>query len=178
MISSFQRRVLRFTFAFAIAPALAFSQPAPADQPFARVGTRLKVGQVAEVVDMTGLTVRGKVLEFSGSKLVLTGGSGTRTFTGEDVTIIRRTGPIWDGAVKGALIGVAPVLIIAANCHDCGLGPAAAIYGAMGAGIGVGIDALFGPRTVYRAERPGAVTVRLVPSLHKDRKGLNAAISF
>lgn len=182
MISSIQRRLLRCTFALAVplafAPSITFAQTPATDAPFESIGRRLKVGQVAEVVDTTGLTVRGKVLEISGSTLVLTGGSGSRTFTGEDVTIIRRTGPIWDGAIKGAIIGALPVIIVAANCHGCNLLPAGAFWGAVGAGIGVGIDALFGPRTVYRSAAPSPRTVRLVPTLGRDRKGLSAAIAF
>src|SRR5687767_5846542 len=113
MISSVRSRLQGFTFALVFVPALAFSQTPQTDAPFESIGGRLKVGQVAEVVNTSGLTVRGKVLEITPSKLVLTGGTGTQTFTGSDVTAIRRTGPIWDGAVKGAIIGVLPVVIIA-----------------------------------------------------------------
>jgi hypothetical protein len=178
MISSLQRRVVRFLFVLAFVPTLAFAQTPTPGAPFESIGRRLRVGHVAEVVDTTGLTVRGKVLEITGSKLVLTGGSGSRTFTGEDVMIIRRTGPIWDGAIKGALIAMVPIVIIAANCHGCDLAPAGAFWGGIGAGIGVGIDALFGPRTVYRSAAPSSRTVRLVPTLSRDRKGLSAAIAF
>ena len=112
MSHSAQRRFLRFTctLALALAPRFAAAQTPSADTPFEKIGGRLKVGQVAEVVDNSGLTVRGKVLEISPSTLVLTGGTGTRTFTGADVTVIRRTGPIWDGAVKGGIIGAVPWL--------------------------------------------------------------------
>lgn len=178
MISSAQRRILWFAFALAFAPAIAFAQTPSTDAPFEGVQGRLKVGQIAEVVDNSGLTVRGKVTEISPSRLVLTGGSGTQSFTGADVTAIRRTGPIWDGAVKGAIIGAVPWIFIAGDCHNCGLGPAAAISAAIGAGIGVGIDALFGPRTVYRSGQPPARAVKLIPMLSNDRKGLNAAIAF
>ena len=178
MISTFQRRVLQLTFTFAFVPALALSQTPEIDAPFESIGRRLKVGHVAEVIDNAGLTVRGKVVEITPSKLVLTGGSGTQTFTGNDVTVIRRTGPIWDGAIKGAIIGVIPVLILATDCYDCGLGPAAAGTAAIGAGIGVGIDALFGPRTVYRSGQRAGRVVKLVPTITGTRKGLSAAIAF
>ena len=178
MISSIRPRLLHLTFALFFAPALAFSQTQQTDTPFGSIGGRLKVGHVAEVVHNSGLTVRGKVVEITPSRLVLTGGAGTQTFTGTDVTAIRRTGPIWDGAVKGAIIGVLPIVILATNCHDCGLAPAGAMFAAIGAGIGVGIDAMFGPRTVYRSGQPPSRTVRLIPLLNRERKGLSAAISF
>ena len=183
MISSARRRLVRPAFTLiaclAMAPALAFGQTPPSDAPFEAVQGRLRVGQVAEVVDNTGLTVRGKVLEISGSTLVLTGGAGTRSFTGQDVTIIRRTGPIWDGAIKGAIIGAAPWIAVASGCNSCeGIWPAAASTAAIGAAIGVGIDALFGPRTVYRASPVGSRTVRVIPTVSRERKGLRAAIAF
>ena len=182
MISSAQHRfflsTLTLVASLGIFPALAFGQTPASDAPFEPVQGRLRVGQVAEVVDNSGLTVRGKVLEISSSKLVLTGGTGTRSFTGEDVTVIRRAGPIWDGAIKGAIIGAAPWILFATNCNGCeGLWTGAASTAAMGAAIGVGIDALFGPRTVYRASPPSR-TVRFVPTLSRERKGVRAAISF
>ena len=178
MISPVRSRLQRFTFALVFVPTLAFSQTPQTDAPFESIGGRLKVGQIAEVVNTSGLTVRGTVVEITPSKLVLTGGAGTQTFTGTDVTAIRRTGPIWDGAVKGAIIGVIPIILVATDCHGCGLAPAAAMSAAIGAGIGVGIDALFGPRTVYRSGQPPSKTVRLMPMLNRDRKGLSAAIAF
>ena len=183
MISSTQYRRRRtasvLLVLLAFIPIRALAQTAPDERPFESIGKRLKVGQVAEVVDSSGLTVKGKVLEISASKLVLSGGSGTQSFTGSDVTIIRRTGPIWDGAVKGAIIGALPWAFFAKDCNGCeGLATGAAATAAMGAGIGVGIDALFGPRTVYRSGATTRRTVRLIPTLGKERKGLSAAIAF
>jgi hypothetical protein len=183
MNSFIQRRHLPATLAllclFAMIPAPASAQASAEDRAFESIGRRLRVGQVAEVVDSAGLTVRGKVVEISASTLVLSGGSGTKTFTGKDVAVIRRTGPIWDGAVKGAIIGAIPWAFFASDCHGCeGLATGAATTALIGAGIGVGIDALFGPRTVYRSGEATRRTVRLVPTIGRERKGLSAAIAF
>ena len=64
------------------------------------------------------------------------------------------------------------------DCYDCEIAAWAGMWGAIGAGIGVGIDALFGPRTVYRSGQPPSKTVRFIPTLNRDRKGLSAAIAF
>jgi len=77
MISSTQRRRIAFTIALAFLPGLALAQTPPSpDAPFQSVQGRLKVGQTAEVVVNSGLTIRGIVTDFSPSTLVLTGGFG------------------------------------------------------------------------------------------------------
>jgi hypothetical protein len=48
----------------------------------------------------------------------------------------------------------------------------------MGAGVGVGIDALIRGRRVIYSAAPTAKTVRLSPILGHDRKGAFVAIGF
>lgn len=63
------------------------------------------------------------------------------------------TGPLWTGAVIGALVGVAVGGIVASQVNDSGT-KAGDILGcaAIGAGVGLGIDAAVGAReTFYKA---------------------------
>jgi hypothetical protein len=165
-------------------PALAAAQ----DQGFA---AKIRTGQKVIVREVSGAETRGIVQQVDASTLVIKYGVGelrdpadpsrtltdTRTFTAAEVERVRRPGPIWDGAVKGALVGLVPAVILAAaECYDCGEGTAAAAFMAIGAGIGIGIDAAWGPKTVYRNRAAGRVA--LVPVISKDRRALTASIRF
>jgi hypothetical protein len=155
--------------------------------------SKIRVGQTVLVRDLTGAEIKGIVQSSDISKLVVKYGVGrlqdpsdpsrtlddTRTFTPADVDRVRRPGPIWDGAVKGALVALVPVaLFAAAECSGCELGSAYATITAIGAGIGLGIDAAWGPKTVYR-NRGESRKVTLAPILgSKGRRGVAASIRF
>jgi len=152
---------------------------------------KIRVGQTVLVRDLKGAETKGIVQSAGISKLVVKYGVGrlhdpsdpskviddTRTFTPAEVDRVRRPGPIWDGALKGALVALVPVGIIAANCHSCGAGDGYATTIVIGAGIGLGIDAAWGPKTVYR-NRGESRKVTLVPVVGKSRRGLAASIRF
>jgi len=153
---------------------------------------KIRPGQTVIVSDTSGAETRGVVQQVDASHLVVKYGVGivpdpadpsralkdTRTFTPADVDRVRRPGPIWDGAVKGAAVALIPVLLIgAAECYGCDLGGAQASILAIGAGIGLGIDAAWGPKTVYRT-RGVSRSVAIVPLIGRDRRGLAASIRF
>jgi len=153
---------------------------------------KIRAGQTVLVRDLSGAETRGVVLSADESKLVVKYGTGlltdptdptkllddTRVFTPAEVDRVRRPGPIWDGAVKGALVALVPIGLIASiDCYDCGLGGAYAAILGMGAGIGLGIDALWGPKTVYR-NRGASRKMALVPMIGKQRRGFAASVRF
>jgi hypothetical protein len=153
---------------------------------------KIRVGQTVLVRDLAGAETKGVVQSADRSKLVVKYGVGvlkdprdpakllddTRVFTPAEVDRVRRPGPIWDGAVKGAAIALVPALLVMAiDCYgSCGLGGVAGAIVGIGAGAGIGIDALWGPKTVYRNR--GARRVALVPVIGKDRRGMAASIRF
>ena len=153
---------------------------------------KIRVGQTVLVRDLKGEETKGIVQSADMSKLVVKYGVGrlqdpsdpsktlddTRTFTPAEVDRVRRPGPIWDGAVKGALIALVPVAIFAAaECSGCEVGGAYASVTVIGAAIGIGIDAAWGPKTVYR-NHGGSRRVTLAPVIGKSRRGLAASIRF
>src|SRR5262245_44716013 len=141
---------------------------------FDNLGTKMHPGQKVIVIDQQGVKTEGRVETISGTALVVNYGQGpatdpamstTRTFAPADVQRVLKPGHLWDGAIKGAIVGAIPALInIGMDCYDCMEGEFAALSISMGAGIGVGIDALFGPKTVFRGERR-ASRVSLAPIL-------------
>jgi hypothetical protein len=153
---------------------------------------RIRAGQTVLVRDLAGSETKGIVQSVDEGKLVVKYGVGvlrdpsdptkllsdSRVFTPAEVDRVRRPGPIWDGAVKGAFVALVPVLLVAAaECSGCELGGAYAAMIGIGAGAGIGIDALWGPKTVYRNSGVGR-RMSLVPVIGKDRRGFAASIRF
>ena len=137
---------------------------------FGTLYERLDEGEIVHVVDRSGEKTVGRVTAVSPSALVLVvrtdnprDGSGrpryewneSRTLSPSLVERIEKPAPIWDGAVKGAIVAaLATFFMIQAHCADCsGVAGAYLMTSGIGAGIGLGIDALFPPRRLYRAPR-------------------------
>jgi hypothetical protein len=153
---------------------------------------KIRLGQTVIVRDASGYETRGVVQSIEPSKLVVKYGAGrlpdpsdptrllddSRTFTPAEVSRVQRPAPIWDGAVKGALVAVVPVGILTMSC-DCGAPPAGfvALVGGIGAALGLGIDAAWGPKTIYRGTRAPR-TLAIAPIAGKGRRGVAASIRF
>src|SRR5262245_41249817 len=136
---------------------LAQAVPAAAQHTFGDLTAKIRRGQTIIVLDQQGTTTEGTVEDITGSTLVVNYFRGrvkdpslntTRTFTPDDVSRVLKPGHLWDGAIKGAIVGLIPALInIAMDCYDCREGSFTAFSVSVGAAAGVGIDALFGPKT-------------------------------
>ncbi len=137
---------------------------------FGALHERLNEGAVVRVVEQSGQATVGRVTEVSPGALALIvrtenprDGSGqpryewngVRTFAPSLVERIEKPATIWDGAVKGAIVAAVITFVATRSiCGDCpGLAAGYVMTGGIGAGIGLGIDALFGPTRVYRASR-------------------------
>lgn len=165
MVSTFGRLFfIVIVSALGLYPGFAHAQAAGG--PFEQLQRRVKPGQIVIVTDTSGQTTVGRTSEVSASSLVIDvrtersrDGSGLprysfigpKRYDAAAVQKVARPGPIWDGAVKGALVALIPVLILNRECHLCsGNGPASALFLGIGAAAGLGIDAAFGPKTLYR----------------------------
>ena len=139
---------------------------------FGSLHRRLKAGKVVRVTQRSGDETVGKVTEISPSGLVIAtrifnprDGSGrprvewdgARPFAPAAVDKIAYEAHIWDGALKGAAIALASMLILTHDCfgrYDCnGIGFFYAMSAGIGAGVGLGIDAAIPARTIYRAPK-------------------------
>ena len=179
-------------FAFASASfallLLSTASPAAAQDTFGDLPARVKLGQKIVVHDEHGNKTRGTVTSASASELVImeakTGASGareTRTFRPDQVRRVQKHGPIWDGAIKGAAIGLIPIaaLAIGAGCDDdCGAAAEVTAFAVgLGAGIGLAIDAAVPPRTLFR--RGGTTSkVALAPIVGRERRGIALSLRF
>ena len=162
-------------------PALAQSNVA---QSFEQLQVLVSVGNKVKVIDSQGNRVKGRIDAISNSRLILNVNGTQRTLDERNVGEVRRRGgdSLANGAWWGFGVGAATgTLGYAALCatESCSGGEIAIIpvYGALGAGIGVGVDALIrGERAVYRAPA-GRVALSVMPIFGR-RSGIGVSLSF
>ena len=169
---------------------VAVSVRAAAQEPvrtFDQLNTRLKVGDTIWVTDAQGRETEGKIGILSPDALTL-GADGSKTFAARDVSAIRERRP--DSLKNGALIGLGvggglalvACLGLAEGSGESGwCAIALGFYGGVGAGIGVGIDALIPGKkqAVYRA--PGSLpsaSLSFAPVITPRHKGVAVSFSF
>ena len=174
-----------------LASLLATAGPASAQEPvrdFAQLNTRLRPGDTVWVTDAQGREVKGSILSLGADALILEGGA--RTFGAPDVRSIqvRRADSLGNGALIGLGVGgglALTVCLIADSDDDdseagwCAL--AALFYAGIGAGIGVGIDALIPGKKLLAYRAPGSTTqphVRLSIAPFVTPRARGAAVSF
>jgi hypothetical protein len=150
---------------------------------------KIRPGQTVLVRDLTGSETEGVVQSVDPSRLVVQYRDGrfqdpndpsrtrdSRAFTPAQVDRVRRPDPLWDGAVKGAVVALVPVFLHG-ECEGCSRVWDNVLFLAAGAGIGMSLDAVRGPKTVYR-NRSGSRTMTLVPIIGRDHRGFSASIRF
>lgn len=129
-------------------------------QSFDQLQGTLKPRDVVIVLDSSDRKVTGKVVTLSPSSFTIIAKNGTTTaFAASDLKIIRKADPVWDGAAKGAAIGLVSTLLAfnKHSCHECGNQRRGRVFlrvAGLGAAIGLGIDAVVGPKTVYGPAQP------------------------
>ena len=138
-------------------------------------------GQKINVTALSGARYSATVVSLSSSTLAVRVGDSMRQLQEGDVAAIRqrRGDSLGNGALWGVSTGFATGMVMCGRCH---VGPGAAMgltLGGVGAGIGVGIDALIRSDVVVfqRTDRSG-VRVSVVPQLAKFHKSVNVSIGF
>jgi hypothetical protein len=144
----------------------------------------LMPGMTVWITDSSGREQQTRILSVSSDVVTTMDGGEVRYIRPADITLIRARHS--DSVINGALIGAGAAIAAGLfmctrtepweNCRD-DVGPIVRI-GAIGAGIGVGIDALIrGRRTIY--ERTLASTqLRAAPIVARGTAGLQLSLSF
>ena len=152
---------------------------------FDQLSVLVKSGDAISLVDSTGRETKGRIDKLSAASLTLVTGSGSRELRETDVAMIRqrRSDPLMNGAIIGALVGSGLALTIVATLLEHGdstRGAAigTAIYAGLGAAVGTSVDALIrGQRVIYR--KPGAAgDIGVSPLLLHGRKGVAVSVRF
>lgn len=146
--------------------------------------TRLSPGMTVWITDATGREEKTRVVGAAGSVLTTTSDDSVRRFRTTDIVRIRarRSDSLINGAVIGAGVAIASGLFLCRatepweNCRD-DIGPMLRI-GALGAGIGIGADALIrGRKTIYEAAE-GPTRLQVTPLVGRRAGGLQFSLSF
>ena len=182
----------------AAARATSSAVPAGASQAAARSFAQLAIlvepGETVTVHDLDGQPIRGRITELSSSLLVLDVAGTRREFAETAVSTIRqrRADSLWNGAWWGLLAGAVVGVVAAKNTGDDPAARASPLVGAqaaaityigsaaMGAGLGVGIDAIFRfERVIYAGPGlSGRVRVRVSPLLTPRGQGVLMSFAF
>ena len=147
----------------------------------------VQAGMTLTVTDGSGRDVTGRLSDLSTTSLALTAGDRILRFDEPDVALIQRrhSDTLANGALIGALAGIAPFVIVVI-AETAGGEPCSGqctrsflFWGGIGALIGASVDAgVRGNRTIYLA-RPSTSSppaLELSPILSRGTKGLRLTI--
>jgi hypothetical protein len=150
----------------------------------ASLETALIPGMMVWITDSGGREAKTRIVGVSGDIVTTTAGNDIRRLRTTDVmrVRVRHSDSVINGALIGAGAALASGLFLCSltepweNCRD-DVGPMFRI-GAIGAGVGIGIDALIrGRRTIYEAA-PGSTRLRAAPIVVRHAGGLQVSLSF
>lgn len=164
-------------------PAIARAQDAA--ETFDQLRFVLAPGAEIHVLEADGRSVKGKFDAISGHSLIVTV-RGTQVLLDQD-TVIRieecHDDSVANGARNGFYVGagfglLGGVAILMEGGSPAYLPIVTAVYGGIGAGIGVAIDALIRtPRTVYDVHARHA-SLAVAPVVGRTRKGVAVSVGF
>ena len=151
---------------------------------FDRLALRLNQGDSVLVTDSDGRRLRGRIVDLSASTLALETDGLRRELNRGDVSMIQRRER--DSLTNGAAIGFGSGLAIIVGLFarhgvldDAGVVFFySSLFGAAGAGIGAGLDALHEePQVVYRSA-PSNRRLAVSPVLSPERQGVSVSLGF
>jgi hypothetical protein len=147
---------------------------------FEQLGLVVNRGDRLTVIDSAGQELRGKVVDLSPSALSLQIDGFRRYLEQHEVSVVhrRQRDSLRDGALLGFMSGAAIAASSMRGAHPHASMAGMAVYGALGALVGIGFDALReDSQVVYRANRP-ARRLTVSPLLSRDRRGLALSVGF
>jgi hypothetical protein len=170
--------------------ALLFASPALAEaqelaSSFDQLRVLIKAGDRLTIVDSTGQELRGRMTRLSSSVLEVDTDGRSRTLGESEVRTIRlrhsdtlANGAKW-GFGAGCAFGLLGAIAISDEVSDGALPMFVAIYGAFGAGVGVGIDGLVKSNDViYSRPGTGSRAWSISPAVGRRGAGVRLAIGF
>jgi hypothetical protein len=178
-------RLNRRSAAFCVL-AIAAARPAAAQHvatSFEQLRVLVDRGDIVTVRRTAGGHVRGSIADLSGSQLTLIVGGAARTVDRSEVDTIatRRHGSLATGAKWGLSSGIALGLVSAAGARFGGPGffmVDAAVWSALGTGVGVGISAATVHQQLVYRSAPAQKPVALSPIITRGRAGALLVLRF
>jgi hypothetical protein len=176
-------RIAFVLLALYVVPRSARAQEAADD--FDQLRLVIAPGSTIQVVEANGATVKATFLRARGDSLDLLVHGARQIVARDDVVRIeqRRDDTLANGARNGFFVGASVGLFGGAAIAAEGGGPVfipvlTAVYGGIGAGIGVAIDAMIRTeRTVYDAHSR-RTSLAVAPVVGRERKGVAVSLGF
>jgi sRNA-binding regulator protein Hfq len=152
----------------------------PRAESFEQLMVMVRPGERVTVTEASGTQVSGTVAGVSPTALSLRVDGALRMLREHEVSTVRarRQDSLANGAKWGLGVGAAVGM---ASCGTCHIGPglmAAGIYGGIGAGIGVGLDALIRGSMVVYQQRGSARRIAIAPQFGTSHKGVSVSLGF
>ena len=154
---------------------------------FEQLQVLVKAGDKVEILGADGTSTKGQIVSLTPASLRLATNGRIRDYDQKDALVVKqkRGDSIWNGAVIGAASGAGFGLVswIGSGGCDCTAGEIASYVGvssALGAGIGMSIDALIRHhKTIYNSPvRSTSSRIGVAPLIAGGRKGVALRISF
>jgi hypothetical protein len=151
---------------------------------FDQLRVLITAGDAIRVTDSSGQQIRGQLLDLSPTSIGILSNGIRRELSAADVDLVtaRRHGNLATGAKWGLGVGAGLGLFslaVATSGYGCSGGClplifiGGAVYGGIGAGIGVGVSALTtSQRVIFARSSDRAVTLSVAPTIGRDRQGL------
>jgi hypothetical protein len=184
-VVSLRLRSWRIALALLLVPSIGSEASAQPSQSAQQVlESTLRPGATIWLTDSSGQEQRTRIVGVSNGVVTTTAGDAIRNVRVADITRVRvrRSDSVLNGALIGAGSAVAAGLFFCTwmepweTCRD-DAGPIFTI-GGIGAGIGIGIDALIrGRRTIYDATH-GAARMLVSPMVAREVRGLAVSLLF
>jgi hypothetical protein len=174
-------RIVVLSVVVVLMPAGGFAQAVATN--FGELRLKAGPGDTLYITDTSGREFSSKVVDLSEKTLAVRVGGETRDLTEADVRRIRQRLPdrLWPSALIGFGVGAGLGALVAgfiecegAECAGPSLG-----YGALGVGIGIGIDALIkGRKVIYEAPGTKPTRVALQPIVSGSVRGVRVTVPF
>ena len=150
---------------------------------FDRLALQLNQGDSVTVTDSDGRRLRGRVVDLSASTLALQVDGLRRDLNRGDISAVQRRerDSLKNGAAIGFASGVA--VLVGLVLPDGDLNPTGfmivgSLFGAAGAGIGAGLDALHEETQVIYRTTPSNRRLAVSPVVSPERQGVSVALGF
>jgi hypothetical protein len=180
-----QKRIL--SWVAVVLALLVFGKPeaiAQEARSFVQLQVLVRPTDTVTVTERGGAQTRGRIVAVTDSSLQLAVTGAVREFAEVDVLEIRQRRPdsLANGAKYGVLaggtFGALGAALVLRDCVGCAFA-VAGLYAALGAGIGVGIDALIvRERTIFTINRTSSTRINVSPLVSSRDRGLLVSISF
>ena len=152
---------------------------------FDQLRVLIKAGDTLTIAGRDGQETRGRLVRLTGTSLELDVDGATRLLSQDGVTTIRfrHADSLANGAKigfgVGAGFGTLVAIAVVGELGSAAAIPMILVYGAMGAGIGVGVDGLqSSDKVIFSRPSPPSARLGISPVVGQGRRGVRLTLGF